>query len=88
MTLDLFRQNTLNALQAAIDNKTTAAVNMQAKQFTTVDQYAMSQAETLAEARALLLAQQVIQAEFTKLMKPQQAESNASTPKPKTEEVY
>jgi hypothetical protein len=88
MSLDLFRQNCLTRLQQMIDTRTTAAVNIRASQFTTTDALALQQVEALSEARAWLECQRVIQEEFTKLMKPQQASSESQTPEKKTEEVY
>lgn len=71
MSLDALRENTIKVFQNRADQCTSAAISITAGAVTGTDQYAMTQIERLAMARAYLDAQKIITDEFRKLTQPE-----------------
>jgi hypothetical protein len=88
MSLDDFRRQAIERLQEMASNHTTAAVNVRAAQYTTVDQLALQQVEMLSEARAYMKSAQVVHEIFVKMTRPQQDEPEATPDPKKKEDIY
>lgn len=67
MSLSYLRDAVIKRLQDKVDAAAEKAINMRVHQSSTADGYALTQADTLAEARAFAEAQKIIIDEYKRL---------------------
>lgn len=93
MDIGVFRDSINKRLQTVADNATTAALNLQPRQAsdttpaTTTDEYALTQVNQLATARATLAAIRVVESEYLRLTTPEKTQEPEAAAK-KTKTVY
>lgn len=89
MSLDFLRQSIVKALEDAATERTNRAINMRANIGIPADQYAMMQAQTLAEAFALQQAARIVNAEYKKMTDPpKEAPANDEKPQQQNRPHY
>ena len=91
MSLSYLRDNIVKALQEKADAASSRAMNNHPLSHQSTDTYAMQSVDALSEARAFLVAMNIVNKSYNDMIEPekkQQQDEEDSQPKPEQEPIY